>query len=138
MVADLAPSASTAKRESNVRSIATQGRPRTPAFTRPARPRLCLALALDTQVSTRVAILLRLSKRFSFNLPASMLWRRQCDGESYIKQRGPFNHSATTHTNTTSSMVILVSAMLVEITILRTPSGGLLKMAFCSCVLSVL
>lgn len=37
-------------------------------------------------------------------------------------------------TNTQSSMVMDVSAMLVDTTILRTPLGGTSKMAFCSTV----
>ena len=37
-------------------------------------------------------------------------------------------------TNTTSSMVMEVSAILVAITTFRTPGGGRLNTAFCSSV----
>ena len=83
-----------------------------PARTRPARPRRCFALAMDTNVSTSAAIRFPLSYRFSFTRPES-----------------------TTHT--ASVIVMEVSAMLVEITILRTPGGGISNTRRCSSVVRV-
>jgi hypothetical protein len=59
----------------------------------------CYYLALLTQHSSSVGIELTASNLFSFTLHESM-------------------------TNTQSSIVMLVSAMFVATTILRTPSGG--------------
>lgn len=71
----------------------------------PALPRLCLALAIETGSGNRVSMLFSVSKFFSFILPEST-------------------------TNTTSSIVIDVSAIDVAIIIFLTPSGGLLNTTF--------
>jgi len=79
----------------------------TPGRTRPALPRRWFADARLTQASTRLGVPFNSSLWFSFTRPEST-------------------------TKTTSSMVIEVSAMLVLITILRTPFGGISKTAVCS------
>ena len=70
-----------------------------PGRTRPARPRRCFAAAADTATSSRELISLSASYLSSLTRPVSM-------------------------TQTTSSMVIEVSATLVDRTTFITPLGG--------------
>mmetsp|Transcript_17145 Transcript_17145/g.60172 ORF Transcript_17145/g.60172 Transcript_17145/m.60172 type:complete len:255 (+) Transcript_17145:800-1564(+) len=83
-----------------------------PGRTRPARPARCLADARDVHVACRLEHCVKGSYSICLTLPASM-------------------------TKTMSSMVIDVSAMLVAMTILRTPGGGRSNTARCSDVDSV-
>mmetsp|Transcript_12022 Transcript_12022/g.40673 ORF Transcript_12022/g.40673 Transcript_12022/m.40673 type:complete len:284 (+) Transcript_12022:860-1711(+) len=76
-----------------------------PGLTRPARPRRCVALARETHAGSSAPILFSASYVFSLWRPLSI-------------------------TKTTSSMVMLLSAMFVEMTILRMPSGGGLNTSF--------
>lgn len=76
-------------------------------MTRPARPFLCIALARETQQVSRLAIFWLELKRVSFIFPVSM-------------------------TNTQSSIVTEVSAILVLNTIFRTPAFVFRKTRFCS------
>lgn len=116
----------------------------TPEATRPARPFLCSALARDTHESSRLSML----------LDASYLTGREGDG---FGRRARDRTSMLTRvkvrlqvrlyrfsfilpesmTYTTSSMVTEVSAMLVEMMILVTPSGGRQKTACCSSLVKV-
>mmetsp|Transcript_29918 Transcript_29918/g.97480 ORF Transcript_29918/g.97480 Transcript_29918/m.97480 type:complete len:277 (+) Transcript_29918:832-1662(+) len=83
-----------------------------PSRTRPARPRRCRALARLTHVVTS-----------EDNRPF---------GSYCVSRTRPVSM-----TNTTSSMVMEVSAMLVDKTTLRTPSGGVANARCCSSLESV-